>query len=124
MNYNQEQTQHIVDAYKAEANMLTVEKLAEELGKSTKSIIGKLSREEYMKEQSIKTRVEHPLLLRLRYVLISLTIWELRLRVWWVSRKSKSNSPSVRTRYGCSKRPTLRPHGLDPATGVTRSLLN
>ena len=45
MNYNQEQTQHIVDAYKAEANMLTVEKLAEELGKSTKSIIGKLSRE-------------------------------------------------------------------------------
>ena len=45
MNYTEDQTQHIVDAYKAETNMKTVEKLAEELGKSTKSIIGKLSRE-------------------------------------------------------------------------------
>jgi len=45
MNYTEDQTQHIVDAYKAEANMKTVERLAEELGKSTKSIIGKLSRE-------------------------------------------------------------------------------
>ena len=45
MNYTEDQTQHIVDAYKAEASMKTVEKLAEELGKSTKSIIGKLSRE-------------------------------------------------------------------------------
>ncbi len=33
MNYTEDQTQHIVDAYKAEATMLTVEKLAEELGK-------------------------------------------------------------------------------------------
>ena len=45
MNYTEDQTQHIVDAYKAEASMKTVEKLANELGKSTKSIIGKLSRE-------------------------------------------------------------------------------
>jgi len=45
MNYTEDQTQHIVDAYKAEASMKTVEKLADELGKSTKSIIGKLSRE-------------------------------------------------------------------------------
>jgi len=45
MNYTDEQTKHIVAWYKQSPTMTTVENLAEELGKSTKSIIGKLSRE-------------------------------------------------------------------------------
>jgi len=45
MNYTDEQTGYIVSGYKENPTMKTVEKLADELGKSTKSIIGKLSRE-------------------------------------------------------------------------------
>jgi hypothetical protein len=45
MNYTDEQTGYIVSKYKDTPRMETVEHLANELGKSTKSIIGKLSRE-------------------------------------------------------------------------------
>jgi len=45
MNYTDEQTGYIVSRYKDLPHMETVEHLANELGKSTKSIIGKLSRE-------------------------------------------------------------------------------
>ena len=45
MNYTDEQTEYIVESYKSNSTMKTVEHLANELGKSTKSIIGKLSRE-------------------------------------------------------------------------------
>jgi|TARA_B110000261_G_scaffold115286_1_gene128747 hypothetical protein len=45
MNYNEEQTKYIVAWYQQSPTMTTVQNLAEELGKSTKSIIGKLSRE-------------------------------------------------------------------------------
>ena len=45
MNYNEEQTKRIVEAYQSSPNRETVEALAKELSKSIKSIIGKLSRE-------------------------------------------------------------------------------
>lgn len=45
MNYTEKETQYIVTWYKENPSMVTVQSLAEELGKSTKSIIGKLSRE-------------------------------------------------------------------------------
>ena len=45
MNYTDEQTKYIVSWYQQSPTMTTVQNLAEELGKSTKSIIGKLSRE-------------------------------------------------------------------------------
>ena len=45
MNYTVDSTAYIVNKYANEPSIKTVEKLAEELGKSTKSIIGKLSRE-------------------------------------------------------------------------------
>ena len=44
VNYTEEQVELMVEQYKAEPNRQTVEKLAEELNKSVKSIIGKLSR--------------------------------------------------------------------------------
>jgi len=45
MNYTEEITEYMVEQYKAVPTMETVQYLAEELGKTTKSIIGKLSRE-------------------------------------------------------------------------------
>ncbi len=45
MNYTEEQTQRLVEEYKAKPSMITVEDLAVAYGKSPKSIIGKLSRE-------------------------------------------------------------------------------
>ena len=45
MNYTKEQTDYIVGVYESEPTMETVNQLAEELEKSPKSIIGKLSRE-------------------------------------------------------------------------------
>ena len=45
MNYTEDQTLYIVEKYKELPQMETVEQLAQKLGKSKKSIIGKLSRE-------------------------------------------------------------------------------
>ena len=45
INYTEEEAKHIVEQYTSASTMETVQSLAEELGKSTKSIIGKLSRE-------------------------------------------------------------------------------
>ena len=45
INYTEEETKYIIEQYNAVSTMETVQNLAEELGKSTKSIIGKLSRE-------------------------------------------------------------------------------
>ena len=45
INYSIEDTQYIIDQYKNDPNRETVDRLAQELEKSAKSIIGKLSRE-------------------------------------------------------------------------------
>jgi|TARA_B110000285_G_scaffold172966_1_gene193751 hypothetical protein len=45
MNYSEETTTYVVDKYKSEPTYETVQRLATELSKSTKSIIGKLSKE-------------------------------------------------------------------------------
>ena len=44
MNYTELDTAFMVEKYSAEPSMETVQYLAEKLGKTTKSIIGKLSR--------------------------------------------------------------------------------
>ena len=56
MNYTEEQTKHIVEAYQKNPNRTTVEMLAEELQKSVKSIIGKLSREGVYRREIYKTK--------------------------------------------------------------------
>ena len=56
MNYTEDQTKHIIEAYKDKPNRETVEKLAEELDKSVKSIIGKLSREGVYKKTEYTTK--------------------------------------------------------------------
>tara|TARA_B110000014_G_scaffold38952_1_gene25297 strand:- start:400 stop:714 length:315 start_codon:yes stop_codon:yes gene_type:complete len=56
MNYNEEQTKRIVEAYQHNPSRETVESLADELQKSIKSIIGKLSREGVYRREIYKTK--------------------------------------------------------------------
>jgi len=61
MNYSEGQTKYIIEEYSAAPNRETVEKLAEELEKTVKSIIGKLSREGVYRREVYKTKTgENP----------------------------------------------------------------
>ncbi len=61
-NYTNEQVSYMIDKYNESPTRDTVEILAEELGKSTKSIIGKLSREGvYQKAQYVSKTGEFPI---------------------------------------------------------------
>ena len=61
-NYTDEQTAMMVGAYLDQPTRETVDKLAEELGRSTKSIIGKLSREGvYRREVYVSKTGESPI---------------------------------------------------------------
>ena len=55
-NYTEEQVQYMVDEYTAQPNRSTVDKLAEKLNKSIKSIIGKLSREGVYQKAIYRTK--------------------------------------------------------------------
>ena len=55
-NYTTEQVSYMIDKYDEAPTRETVEMLANELGKSTKSIIGKLSREGVYKKAVYKTK--------------------------------------------------------------------
>ena len=60
-NYTEEQTQHMIAEYQKSPTRDTVNALAEELGKTVKSVIGKLSREKvYIKKEYITKRGEKP----------------------------------------------------------------
>ena len=56
VNYTEEQVCLMVEAYKEKPERATVEMLAEDLNKSIKSIIGKLSREGVYKKTVYKTK--------------------------------------------------------------------
>jgi hypothetical protein len=55
-NYTQEQVDHMVNAYTQKPDRTTVDMLAEDLEKSVKSIIGKLSREGVYQKQVYTTK--------------------------------------------------------------------
>jgi len=60
-NYTEEQTQHMIEEYQKNPTRDTVDTLAKELGKTVKSVIGKLSREKvYVKKDYITKRGEKP----------------------------------------------------------------
>jgi len=62
VNYTEEQTQHMIEAYRQDPTRETVEKLATEMGKTAKSIIGKLSREKvYIKREYTTKRGDKPI---------------------------------------------------------------
>ena len=56
VNYTEEQVELMINAYKSNPSRETVENLAEDLDKSIKSIIGKLSREGVYKKTVYKTK--------------------------------------------------------------------
>jgi len=56
MNYTELDTAFMVEKYSAEPSMETVQYLAEKFGKTTKSIIGKLSREGVYKRAVYKSK--------------------------------------------------------------------
>ena len=56
VNYTEEQVKHMVETYQAKPDRSTVDVLADELNKSVKSIIGKLSREGVYKKTVYKTK--------------------------------------------------------------------
>ena len=56
VNYTEQQVQHMIEEYKSNPTRETVENLAEELDKSVKSIIGKLSREGVYQKTVYKTK--------------------------------------------------------------------
>jgi hypothetical protein len=56
MNYSEEQTKYMTRIYLSTPNRTTVEILAEEMDKSIKSIIGKLSREGVYRREIYKTK--------------------------------------------------------------------
>tara|TARA_Y200000002_G_scaffold60133_1_gene45480 strand:+ start:784 stop:1095 length:312 start_codon:yes stop_codon:yes gene_type:complete len=56
MNYTQDQTEYLIEEYKNKPTRVTVDRLAKELNKSSKSIIGKLSREGVYQRNVYKTK--------------------------------------------------------------------
>ena len=61
-NYTDEQTQHMISVYQTNPTRETVDKLANEMGKTVKSVIGKLSREKvYVKKDYTTKRGEKPI---------------------------------------------------------------
>ena len=56
MNYTNDQTDYMVEQYKNKPSRITVDRLAKELNKSPKSIIGKLSREGVYRRSVYKTK--------------------------------------------------------------------
>ena len=61
VNYTPEQTASVVSGY---SNGMTIESLAVELGKSTRSIIAKLSREGVYKKKEYVTKAGEPAILK------------------------------------------------------------
>ena len=56
MNYTNDQTEYMVEQYTKKPSRITVDRLAKELDKSPKSIIGKLSREGVYRRSVYKTK--------------------------------------------------------------------
>ena len=82
VNYTQDQVEYIVNQYRLEPTRETVEELAEELNKSVKSIIGKLSREGVYKKTEYTTKTGEKPVTKLEIVQelaerLELEIWQL-----------------------------------------------
>jgi len=61
-NYTEKETQHMIEEYQQNPTRDTVDALAQEFGKTVKSIIGKLSREKvYVKNDYTTKRGEKPI---------------------------------------------------------------
>ena len=69
-NYTDEQTKHMIAKYQANPTRETVDKLAMEMGKTVKSVIGKLSREKvYVKKDYVTKRGNSNLTVRAKILI-------------------------------------------------------
>jgi hypothetical protein len=105
MNYNAENTVYLVETYQANPEFKTVEYLAETMGKSTKSIIGKLSREGVYQRATYKNKTgELPV-----------------TKVELVNNIAENLGIEVENLFGLEKAPKATLKYLDLATGITQS---
>tara|TARA_R110002126_G_scaffold225333_2_gene370162 strand:- start:50 stop:373 length:324 start_codon:yes stop_codon:yes gene_type:complete len=79
VNYTDDERIYIVAEYEKDPCRDTVEKLAEELNKSAKSIIGKLSREGVYRRESYTTKVGEKPVTKLELVVIVADVLHLRV---------------------------------------------
>ena len=108
MNYTEEQTKYLVEHYESCPSMETVQYLAEKLGKTTKSIIGKLSREGVYKRAVYKSKSgESPI-----------------TKVELVSNIAENMGVEVESLAGLEKSPKTTLKTLEQATGVMRDIIH
>ena len=82
VNYTQDQVEYIVNQYRLEPTRETVEELSQELNKSVKSIIGKLSREGVYRKTEYTTKTGEKPVTKLEIVQelaerLELEVWQL-----------------------------------------------
>ena len=108
MNYTEEQTEYLVEQYEASPSMETVQYLADELGKTTKSIIGKLSREGVYKRAVYKSKSgESPI-----------------TKVELVNNIAENMGVEVENLVGLDKAPKATLKTLEVATGTMRDIIH
>ena len=108
MNYTEEQTEYMVEHYESSPTMETVQYLAEKLGKTTKSIIGKLSREGVYKRAVYKSKSgELPI-----------------TKVELVSNIAENMGVEVENLVGLDKAPKATLKTLEVATGTMRDIIH
>ena len=108
MNYTEEQTKYMVEHYESCPSMETVQYLAEKLGKTTKSIIGKLSREGVYKRAVYKSKSgESPI-----------------TKVELVSNIAENMGVEVENLVGLDKAPKATLKALEVATGTMRDIIH
>jgi len=78
-NYTNEMVEHMVSEYKANPTRATVDALAEEFGKSVRSVIAKLSREGVYIAQERKTKTGEPVVRKADIVAVLEQHFELEL---------------------------------------------
>ena len=108
MNYTEEQTAFLVEKYQENPSMETVVLLAEKFNKTTKSIIGKLSREGVYKRAVYKSKSgELPI-----------------TKVELVSNIAENLGLEVESLVGLEKSPKATLKTLEVATGVVRDIIH
>ena len=108
MNYTEEQTTYMVEHYKSCPSMETVQYLAEKFNKTTKSIIGKLSREGVYKRAVYKSKSgELPI-----------------TKVELVNNIAENLGLEVESLVGLEKSPKATLKTLEVATGVVRDIIH
>ena len=73
MNYTEDQTKYMVDEYTNKPTRITVERLAKEMDKTPKSVIGKLSREGVYRRSVYKTKTGETPVTKTELVAVSYT---------------------------------------------------